>query len=48
MMACMILYNMVIEDEQENNLQPILEINEGLQFGHCVIFEELQLLQFKK
>ena len=30
MMACMILYNMVIEDEQENNLQPILEINEGL------------------
>jgi hypothetical protein len=41
MIACVVLHNMVIEDEQENNLQPILEINAALQFGHGVTFEEL-------
>ena len=41
MMACVILHNMVIEDEWENNLQPVLEINAALQFGHGVTFEEL-------
>lgn len=41
MMACVIIHNMIVEEELENNVQHVLEVNMGFQCGHGVAFGDL-------